>query len=264
MSYKLDQIGKYANILRTAEHTNQGMEIPISQQWIDMNVDDAYAIQIMNIEEKIKNNDYVTGKKIGLTSKAMQEMMGVSEPDYGHLLSSMEMQKGQDIKMSQILQPKVEAEVAFILKEDLIGPKVSVIDVMLATDYVVPSLEIVGSRIKDWKINLLDTVADNASSGLYVLGEKKFNLGEIDLVQMGMVLYKNGEIVNTGVGSAALGNPAICVAWLANKLYKYGVILKKGEVILSGALSAAVNVEAGDEIKARFSNLGEVDCKFIL
>lgn len=263
MNDKLNEINKYAMKLRSAEDNKQGIHIPISTEWEDITIDDAYAIQRMNIEEKVKNKDVVTGKKIGLTSKAMQEMLGVNEPDYGHLLSSMEIPLGGEISMSQMLEPKVEAEVAFILKEDLVGPNVSVIDVLRATDYVVPSLEIIDSRIKDWKINLLDTVADNASSGLYVLGENKLRLDEIDLLQMGMVLYKNGEMVNTGVGSAVLGNPVLCVAWLANKLYEYGVILKKGEVILSGALSGAVAIEAGDEVTAKFSKLGNVSVNFV-
>jgi len=134
---------------------------------------------------------------------------------------------------------------------------------MQATEYVVPSLEIVDSRIKDWKIKFHDSVADNASSGLFILGDERYRINEVDLIQTGMTLYKNGNIVNTGVGIAALGNPAYCVAWLANKLHQYGVTLQKGEIVLSGALSAAVPVEANDIITARFSKLGTVSVKFI-
>jgi 2-keto-4-pentenoate hydratase len=166
------------------------------------------------------------------------------------------------ISWSQVLQPRVEAEIAFVLKRDLQGPQVTVMDVLQATAYVVPALEIVDSRIIDWKIQLPDTIADNASSGLYVLGGKPLAVDELDLAQVGMVLYKNGEMVNTGVGAAALGHPAACVAWLANKLSEFDIPLKAGEVILSGALSAAVNAEPGDHFRARFAHLGEVGVRF--
>ena len=263
MNNKSEIIKKYADCLRNAELNNRGIETPISDEWSEMTVDDAYEIQILNVNQKFKNGDKITGKKIGLTSKAMQQMVNVDEPDYGHLLASMEAKHGDSISMSKILQPRVEAELAFILKYDLIGPNVSVLDVILATEYIVPSLEIVGSRIKDWQIKLVDTVADNASSGLYILGDEKYSIDQVDLIQTGMVLYKNEKIVNTGIGAAALGNPAYCVAWLANKLHEYGVVLKKGEVVLSGALSAAVGAEAGDVVTAEFSKLGEVSVRFI-
>lgn len=263
MNDKSRLIEKYANALWEATLKNEGIVTPISDEWPDMTVDDAYDIQMVNIKRALENGDRITGKKIGLTSKAMQEMVNVDEPDYGHLLASMEVKHGDTISMSKILQPRVEAELAFILKEDLVGPKVTVLDVMKATEYIVPSLEIVASRIKDWKIKLVDTVADNASSGLYILGDDKFRVDQVDLVQAGMVLYKNGKMVNTGIGAAALGNPAYCVAWLANRLYEYGVVLKKGEVVLSGALSSAVSAEAGDVVTAVFSKLGEVSVEFV-
>jgi 2-keto-4-pentenoate hydratase len=148
------------------------------------------------------------------------------------------------------------------LKEDVKGPNATVEDVLAATDYVVAALEIVDSRVKDWKIKLFDTVSDNASSGSYVLGAKKVAVSDIDLIAEQMTFYKNGEAINSGAGSAVLGNPAYCVAWLANKLWAYGVILGKGEVVLSGALSAAIAAEAGDTFKAEFSTLGAVEAKF--
>ncbi len=256
-------IERYAEYLRQAEIMAQGVEKPISELCPEISVDDAYKIQISNINKKVEEGHKIVGKKIGLTSYAMQKLMNVDQPDYGHLLDSMEVKHGDYIEMKRALQPKVEGEFAFILKEDLVGPNITTDDVILATDYIVPALEIVCSRIKDWKIKLVDTIADNASSGLYVLGDKKFTIDQVDLIQTEMTLYKNGSIVNTGVGAAALGNPAYCVAWLANKLYSYGAVLKKGEVVLSGALSAAVNAEANDIITAKFSKLGEVSVKFI-
>ena len=225
-----------------------------------LTVDVAYAIQLERVKKAVANGDRITGKKIGLTSIAMQNLLGVDQPDYGHLHESMEVADGTTVSLSQLFQPKVEGEIAFILKEDLVGPGVTAEDVLKATDYVVAAIEIVDSRIKDWKIKLADTVADNASCGLYVLGEQKVKNADLKGVQM--QLLKNGEVINEGVGTDVLGDPAICVAWLANKLSQYGVTLKAGEVILSGALSAAVTVEPGDKFKAKFTDLGEVAINF--
>lgn len=225
-------------------------------------VDEAYQVQLYNIDKEVKNGYRVTGKKIGLTSKAMQDLLGVDEPDYGHLLNKMEIKNGDTISLKRLFQPKVEGELAFILKDDLVGPNVTTLEVLQATDAVLPSLEIVDSRIKDWNITLADTVADNASSGLYVLGRGMEKITSIDVKQIGMALYKNGELQNTGVGVAALGNPAKSIAWLANKLATYDIKLKSGEVILSGALSAAVEAKPGDHFYAKFSELGEVHVTF--
>lgn len=192
----------------------------------------------------------------------MQSLLGVDQPDYGHLLASMEIPNGGAVSLRTLFQPKIEGEIAFVLKEDLAGPNVTIEQVMRATDYVVPAIEIIDSRIKDWKINLIDTVADNASCGLYVLGSNKVTINEIDLKSVTMQLLKNNEIVNEGKGTDVLGDPALCVAWLANKLYEYGVSLKAGEVILSGALSTAVVAEPGDTFVAKFSTLGEATVQF--
>lgn len=160
------------------------------------------------------------------------------------------------------MQPRVEAEIAFILKKELKGPNVTALDVILATDYIVPALEIVDSRIKDWKIKLADTIADNASSGYFLLGGKPEKIENVDLELIGMSLTKNGELVNTGVGAAALGNPANCVAWLANRLADFDISLRPGEIILSGALSRAADAQAGDVFTARFAHLGHVTVSF--
>jgi 2-keto-4-pentenoate hydratase len=242
--------------------TNRVSISPISDDLDTLDIDDAYAIQLENVKRNTAKGAKISGKKIGLTSKPMQDMFSVNEPDYGHLYDTMDM-TGKPVPADSLLQPKVEGEIAFILKEDVKGPDATVADVLAATDYVVAALEIVDSRIKDWKIKLFDTVSDNASSGTYVLGAKKIRPADIDLIEEQMTFYKNGEAKGSGSGSAVLGDPAYCVAWLANKLWAYGVILGKGEVVLSGALSAAIEASAGDTFKAEFSTLGSVEATFV-
>lgn len=252
---------KLSNHLAEAEKQGQGVS-PLTELEPNLTIEEAYQVQLLTIQRKLEAGQRITGKKIGLTSLAMQNLLGVDQPDYGHLLDDMVVENGGTISFNRVLQPRVEAEIAFVLKKDLVGPRVTTIEVLQATDYVVPALEIVDSRVANWKIKLQDTVADNASSGLYVLGGKPLSVDQFDLAQVGVVLYKNGEIMNTGVGAAALGHPATCVAWLANKLFEFGITLKAGEVILSGALSAAVNAEPGDHFQARFAHLGEVQVRF--
>jgi 2-keto-4-pentenoate hydratase len=256
-----NKVKQYAEQLAEAETARVGTA-PITSIDSELSVKEAYYIQLENIKRKVEQGQKIVGKKIGLTSLAMQTLLGVDEPDYGHLLDSMVVENGGVISIEQVLQPKVEAEIAFILKKDLKGPNVTALDVLQATEYVVPALEIVDSRIKDWKIKLPDTIADNASSGFYVLGGKPTRIEDIDLELIGMVLTKNGELVNTGVGAAALGNPAICVAWLANRLADFDIPLRAGEVILSGALSAAVEAHGGDTFTARFAHIGQVSVRF--
>jgi 2-keto-4-pentenoate hydratase len=261
MTIVTHKIKEYATLLADAEKTGVGVS-PLTSIDPTLTVTEAYHIQLENIQRKVEQGQKVMGKKIGLTSLAMQKLLSVDEPDYGHLLDRMVVDNGGKISIEKVLQPKVEAELAFVLKKDLIGPNITTLDVLQATDYIVPALEIVDSRVKDWKIKLPDTIADNASSGFYVLGERKVKVDEINLELLGMVLSKNNEMVNTGVGAAALGNPATCVAWLANKLSEFGIPLKAGEVILSGALSAASDASAGDTFSARFAHLGEVSVHF--
>jgi 2-keto-4-pentenoate hydratase len=257
----LTKIQDFAGQLAQAEATKVGID-PLIVSDPELTVHEAYYIQLENIKKKLEAGQKIVGKKIGLTSVAVQKMLGVDEPDYGHLLDTMVVENGGTIDTKDMLQPKVEGEIAFILKQDLKGPNVTAVDVIQATDYVVPALEIVDSRIQDWKISLRDTVSDNASSGLYVLGGKPTKLEDIDLELVGMALYQNGEVANTGVGAAALGNPATCVAWLANRLADYDITLKAGEVILSGALSGMVVAKPGDNFTARFAHLGQVSVNF--
>lgn len=250
-----------AKQLLQAEQDRVGT-VALTEQDSFFTIQDAYAVQLEIIRQKVAQGQTVVGKKIGLTSIAMQNLLGVDEPDYGHLLDGMVVENGSELSFERVMQPKVEAEVAFVLKKDLKGPNVTALDVIQATDYVLPSLEIVDSRVRDWKIKLQDTIADNASSSHYVLGGKPVRVDQVDLAQVGMVFSKNGEIVNTGVGAAALGNPVNCVAWLANKLSEFDISLKAGEVILSGALSAAVDAKQGDVFTAKIAHLGEVSVRF--
>lgn len=227
-----------------------------------LDVDSAYEIQLWNVRRALASGKKISGKKIGLTSKAMQEMFNVDTPDYGHLFSDMEVTGGR-IERAKMIQPKVEAEIAFVLSHDLDMPgEIGVQDVLDSTEYVIAALEIVDTRMGDWKIALVDTVSDNASSGMYVLGSVRKKISEINLKNETMDLYKNGQKMNSGVGTDVLGDPAFCVAWLANKMRNYGTLLKKGEVILSGALSAAIAAEKGDTFKAVYSNLGQVEVAF--
>jgi 2-keto-4-pentenoate hydratase len=256
------KIAALAAQLFDAERNRKAIS-PLTDQEPSLTIDDAYQIQLTNIKRVLEMGHVVSGKKIGLTSPGIQKQMGVSEPDYGHLFAAMDCKDGK-VNTGALLQPKIEGELAFILKEDLAGGKVTREDVLRATDYVVAAFEIVDSRVADWKIKLVDTVSDNASSGRYVLGSNKLKLSEVDLPSVTMKLYKNsGELVGEGTGAAVLGDPCISVAWLANRLWSYGVTLKAGEVILSGAFSAAPLAAKGDTFTAEYSSFGKVQAEFV-
>lgn len=257
---KSPNIDRLSRLLKEAEQSATTLE-KISEKHPDLTLKDAYAIQLANIDYELSQGRLITGKKIGLTSEAVKNMLGVNEPDFGHLLDSMEVKQGVAPR-ARMIQPKAEGEIAFVLKEDLQGPNVTVEDVLKATEYVCAAIEIVDSRIENWRIGIIDTVADNASSCMYILSDHKVRPETVDLKALTMQFYKNGELMNEGKGAAALGDPAYCVAWMANTLSTFGVTLKKGEVILSGALSAMLAAEAGDCFKAVFSTLGEVEVCF--
>lgn len=256
-----NRIETYAGMLYQAAKTRIAVA-PLTDIDQSLTVDDAYAIQLHNIKRVVDEGEVISGKKIGLTSPGIQQQLGVNEPDYGHLFAGMDCQEGR-VPTDEFLQPKIEAEIAFVLKADLTGGKVTPLEVREATDYVVGAFEIVDSRVADWKIKLIDTISDNASSGCYVLGQKKLKINEISLPEVTMELYKNGDRVASGNGAAVLGDPCIAVAWLANRLWDYGVPLKKGEVILSGAFSAAPEAVKGDVFEVRFSDFGTVKAEFI-
>ncbi|MFD0828934.1 2-keto-4-pentenoate hydratase [Neobacillus sp. M.A.Huq-85] len=251
----------FANELLKAEETREAVPA-LTDRDEHLTVEDAYQIQLEAVNVKLAQGKKIIGKKVGLTSTAMQKMLNVNEPDYGHLLDDMRVENGEVVKVDSLISPKIEAEIGFVLAEDLVGPNITFLDVMMATKYVVPTIEIIDSRVKDWRIKLIDTVADNGSSAKVVVGDKFTELDGVDLRAAGMSLLKNGELVATGAGAAALGHPAHAVAWLANKLHEFGISLKKDEIILPGALSAAVPVEAGDIIKAEFGALGSVMVHF--
>lgn len=248
-----------AKKLYEADQNNQPIE-QITKTYEGLTVDDAYEIQLLNVQKKLDEGNVITGKKIGLTSLAMQKSLGVDTPDFGFLYNSMEVKDGV-IKKDDILQPRMEGELAFILKEDL-KDNATVQDVLDATDYVVPALEIVGSRIKDWKLTIVDTVADNASCGMYLLSDIKIDPKEVDLKEIEMSLFKNDELINQGKGSAVLGDPANAVLWLANSLGKYGVKLNAGDIILAGALTAAIPAVSGDEFTCDYGEFGKLSVKF--
>ena len=251
----------FANELLKAEETKQAVTA-LTERDDQLMVEDAYRIQLETVNLKLAQGKKIIGKKVGLTSAAMQKMLNVNEPDYGHLFDDMRVENGATVKIDSLISPKVEAEIGFVLKEDLVGPNITYLDVMMATKYVVPTIEIIDSRIADWNIKLVDTVADNGSSAKVVVGEKYTELSGIDLRKNSMVLFKNNELIATGAGAAALGHPANAIAWLANKLHEFGITLKKDELILPGALSGAVVVTGGDTIEANFGALGSVTVDF--
>ena len=256
-----EQIHKIAEELINAERLRQVVK-PLTDRFPQINSDEAYKIQLAGLEMKKARGPRVVGKKIGLTSKAMQKMLNVDQPDYGHILDNMLLEDGSRFSGEELIQPKIEPEIAFVLEHDLQGPGITLLDVLAATRFVVPALEVIDSRIEGWKIKLCDTIADNASSGRVVLGNSPKRINQVDLRLVGMVLEKNGEVVQTGAGAAVLGHPANAVAWLANAIGKFGVSLKAGEVIMPGAISAAVDVRAGDSIAASFDGIGVVSARF--
>ena len=236
---------------------------PLTNRHDDISIEDAYAIQQRMLSRRIAAGEAVIGKKIGVTSKAVQNMLGVHQPDFGWLTDGMVYNEGEAIPMSTLIQPKAEGEIAFVLKEDIQGPGVTAADVLRATEGVMACFEIVDSRIRDWKIKIQDTVADNASCGVFVLGSALVDPREVDLTTCGMVLEQNGEIVVTGAGAATLSSPVNAVVWLINMLGTLGIGLKAGEVVLSGALGAMVPVAAGDSLRVSIGGVGGCSVRFV-
>ena len=251
-----------ADALAEAERTRIPID-PLSNRWAAIDVVDAYEIQLANIADRLKAGAIVRGHKVGLSSRAMQSMMGVDEPDYGHLLDDMFFFEGDAVPAGRYLYPRVEVEVGFVLGASLSGPACTVADVLAATEFVCPAIEIIDSRIRDWKIAIADTIADNASSAGVVLGGRRTPLAGVDLRTIGAVLRRNGEIVQTGAAGAVLGNPATAVAWLANTVHRFGVSLEAGHVVLPGSCTRAVDVRPGDVVRADFDLLGPVSVRFV-
>lgn len=235
---------------------------PLTERHPDLVLSDAYAIQTVNITRRTEAGQRIIGRKVGLTSRPMQEMLGVDEPDFGVLTDEMLVEDGDAIDLGRLVQPRVEAEIAFVMGQDLTGPGVTTARALIAIAGALPSIEIVDSRVADWKIKLVDTVADNASSGLLVTGGRVRPVAELDLRTLGVLISRNGEIIDSGAGAAALGNPARCVAWLANKLEEFGEGLKAGDIVLPGAVHKMVPVAPGDVFRAEFAHLGAVTARF--
>ncbi|MCI0152085.1 2-keto-4-pentenoate hydratase [Paraburkholderia sediminicola] len=255
--------------IRTCYETGQTVA-PLRSRTSSDDVDTAYAIQDANTRFFEAQGRRLIGRKIGLTSKVVQAQLGVDQPDFGMLFADMAAGEGEPIPVSRLHQPKVEAEVALILAEDLDIESPTVADVIRATAYVVPALEIVGSRIANWDIRFFDTVADNASSGMFVLGGPARRIQDLDLrgLQMTMRRERDGvttgpNVVSTGSGAACLGHPLNAAVWLAGEIARRGRPLKAGDVVLTGALGPMVPVTAGDTFIAQLSGLGEVTAKFV-
>jgi 2-oxopent-4-enoate/cis-2-oxohex-4-enoate hydratase len=234
---------------------------PLTGREPGLTVNHAYRIQEHVIQQRLALGDRIVGRKIGLTSRVVQRALGVNQPDFGQLLASMVVTDA--VPVASLQQPKIEGEIAFLLDRDLEGPGITNADVIRATGSVMACFEIVDSRIRDWKIKLQDTVADNGSAALFVLGDRAVDLKTLDLSTCGMVLERNGQLECTGAGAAALGSPVNCVVWLANELGRHGVTLRAGEIILSGSLAAMVPVAAGDSFQLSIGGIGSAAVRFV-
>jgi 2-oxopent-4-enoate/cis-2-oxohex-4-enoate hydratase len=257
-----EQIAQLGGQLHQAWAQAQAID-PLIQSHPGMTIEDAYAVQLAMVQHRIDAGQRVVGKKIGVTSRVVMDMLKVNQPDFGHLLSGMAYDDGAAISTAQFISPRAEGEIAFVMAKDVMGPGLTNADILQAIDYVMPCFEIVDSRVRDWKISIADTVADNGSSGAFVLGDAMAKPAEVDLRDIGMVLEKNGEVIGTGAGAAAMGHPLTCVTWLANTLGQFGIPLKAGEVILSGSLSIMFPVAAGDNITMTLNGIGSCRARFV-
>jgi 2-keto-4-pentenoate hydratase len=251
-----------ADALAQAERERRPIP-PLRETYPELDVVDAYGIQLINIGRRIAAGATIRGHKVGLSSKAMQEMMGVGEPDYGHLLSDMQVKEDVPVRVSEYCYPRVEVEVAFVLGDTLPGEGCTEADVLAATEAVAPAIELIDSRIRDWDIRIGDTIADNASSAGYVLGPDRVKPQDLDLRAIDARLTRNGEQVAEGRSDAVLGNPVTVVAWLARKVASFGVTLEAGHVILPGSVHRAIDAAPDDDFTAQFDGLGTVHLSFV-
>jgi 2-keto-4-pentenoate hydratase len=256
---KDDDVKKAAADLYNAHKSRETVD-PLTDRFAEITIEDSYRIQMKNVRRRLGEGERIIGKKIGLSSFAMQKMFGVFEPDYGHLFESMLLSRNE-LDLKKVIRPKAEGELAFVINEDLKGPGVTPFDIIRATEYVVPAIEIIDSRVRDWKIKIQDTIADNASSAFIAVGPRVLPIMDIDLYATGMVFCKNGEVVATGAVAAVMGNPVNSVVWLINKLAEFDIGIKKGEIILSGSVTSAVDIGDKDVIEVVFDRLGSVMLK---
>lgn len=250
-----------ADALLEAERSHRFIA-PLRDTFAPLTIDDAYAIQRINTERRLAAGRRIVGCKIGLTSVAVQKQLGVDQPDFGLLFDDMGYGDGEPIPASILTQPKIEAEIAFVIGRDLNVEHPGQLDVLNAIEYAVPALEIVGSRVADWNIRITDTIADNASSSAYVIGNTPKKLSEFDVRMCGMVLERRGEPVSVGAGAACLGSPINAVVWLARTMAAVGTPLKAGDLVLSGALGPMAAVTPGDIFETRINGLGSVRAVF--
>jgi len=255
-------LSKWADQLYQAEQTQQAIAPIRDQLDASSTLDTAYAIQNINTERALSQGRRLVGRKIGLTSIAVQKQLGVDSPDFGMLFADMAYGDGEQIPTGQLIQPKVEAEIALVLKSDLIKAQHTIEDIIAATDYAVAAIEVVDSRIEHWKISLLDTVADNASSAALVLGNQKVSVDQIDWVNCQMHMTRQDEVVSQGQGKACLGNPLNAAVWLADEMARRGRPLQAGDIVLTGALGPMVAVQAGEAYQVEIEGLGSVTAAF--
>lgn len=251
-----------SRVLQVAERDRVAVP-PLVETYPAMDVVDSYEVQLRTIRARLAAGATVVGHKVGLSSLAMQQMMGVDEPDYGHLLSDMVLAEDVPVRADRYLLPRVEVEVGFILGDDLPGEGCTVQDVLRCTEFVAPAIELIDSRIADWRIGIVDTIADNASSAGLLLGQARVRPADLDLQAVDAVLTINGEKVAEGRSDAVLGDPAIAVAWLARTVARFGVRLEAGHVVLPGSCTRAYDVRAGDSVSASFTGLGTVSATFV-
>ena len=256
-----ESISEVARVLRRVYSTGEPCA-PISGALPEQTLEAAYAVQEVNTRKWLAEGRRLSGRKIGLTSKAVQKQLGVDRPDYGMLFADMAVNDDAEVDTSRLVQPRIEAEVALVLERDLNAHCNSMADIISATAYALPALEIADSRIQNWEISIIDTIADNASSGLFVLGGTARKLDKLDLRLCGMVMERFGAQVAVGAGAACLGNPLNAAVWLANKMAQTDYPLRAGDVLLSGALGPMAPVSSGDVFEARISGLGAVSVSF--
>jgi 2-oxopent-4-enoate/cis-2-oxohex-4-enoate hydratase len=257
------QIQQCASRLNDAMNDQKTLP-PLTTQYPELTIDQAYAISLEFLKIRLNNGEKVIGKKIGLTSEVVQKMLGVHQPDFGFLTEKMRYSSGAEIVLKKsLIQAKSEGEIAFKLKHDLVGPNITADDVLAATEQVFACFEIVDSRIENWQIKIQDTIADNASCGIFVISDKGVDPNTVDFENCRMTIKNKGQVVATGKGSAALGSPLNCVAWLANTLGTYGIALKAGDTILSGSLAAMIPCQADDEMHVEIEGVGSAEFKFV-
>jgi 2-keto-4-pentenoate hydratase len=256
-----ENIEKAAAAIRSAYDTGEACA-PVRELIGETNLEAAYAVQEINTKHWLDAGRRPVGRKIGLTSKVVQTQLGVDQPDYGMLYADMDVGDSEEVALGRVIQPRVEAEIFFVLGDDLDEEQLTTADVMNAIDYAVAGIEIVGSRVADWNIRITDTIADNASSGLFVLGQQPKLISEFDLRLCGMVMERKGEPISVGAGAACLGSPINATLWLARMMAKVGRPLMRGDIVLSGALGPMVPVSPGDVVEARISGLGSVRAVF--